>query len=243
MNRAFTISIKGHQLRVPNINQHCYLCHQYSKQLVCLYCFDMLARSHLGQHTASMVDLLRHPRVLQNLQEPEYDHLFSIDNYSWPIDQLVLDMKFSHKSLAARALVDLFLHFVYQPFSNILYAEGSTPQLLIPVPLSLRRYWQRRYNQAQLLCNWLSAATGTPNEAVVARVKHTHPQTELSKDERLENVSNAFECSMVLPYTHVVIVDDVITTGVTINAVCLAIKRNNPNIRISVWTMAVTLLK
>ena len=231
-------------MQLPNINQHCYLCHQYSKNLICLYCLDSLQQSRFGQHCVTHVDLLRNPIALQNLDEPEYDHLHAIDNYIWPIDKLVLDLKFAHKSVAARALVDMFLYFIYAPFLQTDNRRRSAlaPSLIIPVPLSNKRYWQRQYNQSQLLCDWLSKATGIANDAAVTRVKHTRAQTELNKQERLENVRNAFACRVLLPHKHVVVVDDVITTGVTINAVCTAIKQRNPNIRISVWVMAITLL-
>lgn len=225
-------------------HQHCYLCHQYSVQIVCIYCIDRLVECRFGQHDCSNVDLLREPAALKNLDEPNYDHLYAIDNYIWPLDKLVLDMKFGHKSLAALALSDMFMQFVFTP---CMHQPGNdsfidTPQLLVPVPLSTRRYWQRQYNQAQLLCDCLSKATSIPNKALVQRVKHTLAQTELDKQHRIANVADAFECKAILEHRHIAIVDDVVTTGVTINAVCEAIKRHNPNIKISVWTMAIALL-
>ncbi|MFQ3251255.1 MAG: ComF family protein [Glaciecola sp.] len=225
-------------------HQNCYLCHQYSQEIICCYCVKSLVERDFGQVHSGFSDLLRNPMVLKNLDEPEYDHLYAIDNYIWPIDKLVLDMKFASKSVAAKALSRLFLQFVFKPCINE-HLEASSkniPQLLTPVPLSRKRYWQRQYNQAQLLCDCLSTATNIPNQALVKRVKHTLAQTELDKQQRIENVMNAFECSAQLPFEHIAIVDDVITTGVTINAVCRAVKQHKPNIKISVWTMAVTLL-
>jgi ComF family protein len=211
---------------------------------VCHYCFDNLAQTNFGQHRLSRLDLLRNPAVLLHLDEPNYDHLYAIENYSWPLDRLVLDMKFANKPIAARVLVNFFMHFVFTPFmqSSNPGAVQDAPQLLVPVPLSNKRYWERNYNQAQLLCDWLTKATHIPNKAIVKRVKHTLAQSELDKQKRIENVQNAFECHSNLELDHIAIVDDVITTGVTINAVCSAIKKRKPSIKISVWTMAVTLL-
>jgi ComF family protein len=225
-------------------HQNCYLCHQYSAVIVCAYCTENLVERGFGQTHSSTLDLLRHPIALKNLEEPEYDQLYAIDNYIWPIDRLVLDMKFAKKSVAAKALSSLFLQFVFKPLMKESLASNSNilPQLFIPVPLSSKRYWQRQYNQAQLLCDCLSKATNIPNEALVKRVKHTLAQTELDKQQRIDNVLNAFECNTHIPLEHVAIVDDVITTGVTINAVCLAVKKHNPNVKISVWVMAITLL-
>ncbi len=239
-------------------HQHCYLCHQYSCVIVCHYCLDRMIETGFGQYHSDDIDLLRNPAALKNLDTPNYDHLYAIDNYVWPINKLVLDMKFGKKSVAARALTSLFIHFVYSrlstqtdigtldPLGNAFQETGNTkhiPQLLVPVPLSNKRYWQRQYNQAQLLCEWLSKATLIPNEAIVQRVKHTKAQSQLDKEQRIANVNNAFRCDSVISVEHIAIIDDVITTGVTINAVCQAIKKHNPKVRITVWTMAITLLK
>jgi ComF family protein len=195
-----------------------------------------------GKHRSSTSDLLRNPLVLKNLDTPNYDHLHAIDNYVWPIDKLVLDMKFGRKSVAAEALASLFMHFVYPALTGQASIR-TPPQLLVPVPLSNKRYWQRQYNQAQLLCDCLSKTTLIPNKAIVQRVKHTKAQTELDKQQRIQNVYNAFSCDSAIGAEHIAIIDDVITTGVTINAVCKAIKKHNPTLKITVWTMAITLLK
>jgi len=247
-------------------HQHCYLCHQHSQQIVCHYCFDTFVERGFGQHHLSNQDLLRNPSALKNLDTPNYDHLYAIDNYIWPIDKLVLDMKFARKPIAARVLTIMFMRFVFWPcialpsstspglvafiptlndLADLTYGGTKIkdiPQLLVPVPLSNKRYWQRQYNQAQLLCDQLSKATHIPNKAIVQRIKHTLAQTQLDKQRRIENVDNAFKCDVVLNLKHIAVIDDVITTGVTINAVCRAIKTHNPTVKISVWTMAITLL-
>jgi len=84
------------------------------------------------------------------------------------------------------------------------------------------------------LCDQLSKATHIPNKAIVQRIKHTLAQTQLDKQRRIENVDNAFKCDVVLNLKHIAVIDDVITTGVTINAVCRAIKTHNPTVKISV---------
>ena len=235
-------------------HQHCYLCHQHCAHIVCHYCIETLVKRGFGQND---IDLLRNPHVLKNLDTPNYDHLYAIDNYVYPIKKLVLDMKFAHKPVAARALARLFMHFVFlhcidprilarshrsSGYSRNIAGAKGIPQLLVPVPLSNKRYWQRQYNQAQLLCDWLSEATHIPNKAIVQRVIHTLAQTELDRQQRITNVQNAFKCDLILNVSHIAIIDDVVSTGVTINAVCRAIKILNPTVKISVWTMAITLL-
>ena len=232
-------------------HQNCYLCHQNSTELVCTYCHKNLIKVKFGLHSQSTsvpTDLLRSPIVLKNLETPNYDHLFSIDNYVWPLNQLVLDMKFGRKPIAAKVLAHLFTHFVIpalcaKPLDNKNHSQpNSVPELLVPVPLASKRYWRREYNQAQLLCENLSAETGIPTKSILKRTRHTKAQTELDKQQRIDNVHNAFDCLTKLNLRHIAVVDDVITTGVTMNAVCEAISKINPHAKISVWTMAITLL-
>lgn len=243
------------QLLTPR-HQNCYLCHQYSLKLICTYCYENLKQSCFGLHSQTAEtspDLLRCPMVLKNLETPNYDHLFAIDNYVWPLNQLVLDMKFRHKPVAAKVLSNLFNHFVIpslltQKNANksqhgTLSMPDSMPEFLIPVPLANRRYWHREYNQAQLLCDALSLKTGLATKNILQRVRHTKRQTDLNKQQRISNVHDAFRCTTKLDCRHIAVVDDVITTGVTMNAVCAAISEINPRLKISVWAMAITLLE
>lgn len=100
---------------------------------------------------------------------------------------------------------------------------------LVPVPLFWYRKRKRGYNQSELLCSVLSTITSIPMlPNALRRVRHTKTQTKLTVDERQQNVDNAFR--VVHPDRihdkSIIIVDDVITTGATINA-CGAILKAN----------------
>jgi ComF family protein len=97
---------------------------------------------------------------------------------------------------------------------------------IVPVPLHPQRLRERGYNQASLL----AAEIGKPGnlavvDDVLVRVKSTMPQVGLSAKRRRENVREAFCCtSTVLQGHSVLIVDDVCTTGATLEACCLALR-------------------
>jgi ComF family protein len=99
---------------------------------------------------------------------------------------------------------------------------------IIPVPLSRKREHHRGYNQSERLATALAARWNLPvwNDALV-RVRHTETQTRLTPGERLRNVAGAFTVSKsarhVLRGTHVVVVDDVVTTAATLNACAAAL--------------------
>jgi ComF family protein len=102
--------------------------------------------------------------------------------------------------------------------------------LLVPVPLHRRRLWSRRFNQAGELAKAVSREAGVPvaHEALV-RVKATKSQVGLSASERTRNVSGAFRpdarTGNVLAGKRVVLIDDVMTTGSTLNSAARVLRR------------------
>ncbi len=99
---------------------------------------------------------------------------------------------------------------------------------IVPVPLSATRYRERGYNQAERLASGLGHELGLPVWAdVLVRNRDTHSQVRLTPSERASNVSSAFVSPTAartrLRGTHVLLVDDVITTAATLNACAQAL--------------------
>jgi ComF family protein len=99
---------------------------------------------------------------------------------------------------------------------------------IVPVPLSAKRERERGYNQSVELARAVSAAWGIPVwRDVLVRTRHTETQTRLTPGDRLRNVSGAFQVASPAPPmlrgAHVVVVDDVVTTGATLNACAAAL--------------------
>ena len=95
--------------------------------------------------------------------------------------------------------------------------------LIVPVPLHRARLWSRKFNQAAVLAHAISARCGLPVDAhALTRIKPTVSQVNLSRTRRAENVQGAFhvpeEARFRLLDRAVVLVDDVLTSGATINA-------------------------
>jgi ComF family protein len=106
--------------------------------------------------------------------------------------------------------------------------------VVVPVPLHPTRQRQRGYNQAALLARQLGAEIGRPVvENILVRVKATTPQVDLNAEERQANVRNAFKTlDSSLTAKRVLLVDDVCTTGSTLEAACSALRDANAS---SVW--------
>lgn len=139
-------------------------------------------------------------------------------------------------------------------FGNILgekLASGTLFQdvdLIIPVPLHWRRQWERGYNQAQVIAEGISAWLGAPVRSdILIRSRSTRTQTRLSIEEKSLNVKNAFRLHKRLRTStppeltgirHILLVDDVFTTGSTLMACFTALRSAfPPSVRISVATL------
>lgn len=87
-------------------------------------------------------------------------------------------------------------------------------EAIIPIPLHKKRYAERGFNQAELIAQMVSRATDIPVSTSLVRVRATPHQARLGKEERMVNVKDAFHAPQ-LPYKRVLLVDDVYTTGTT----------------------------
>lgn len=115
-----------------------------------------------------------------------------------------------------------------------------TPGLLLPLPLHAARERQRGYNQSHLLCEGMSRVTGWPLQAsAVQRIHATDSQTRKSRVERWKNMEGNFEIHdhEALRHQSIWLVDDVLTTGATLEA-CGQALLQVPGVKLSVATLA-----
>lgn len=115
---------------------------------------------------------------------------------------------------------------------------SSSLEFLVPVPLSRQRLLQRGYNQASLLAGVLGRELGLPVKEILERVRETESQTGLNRSRRAENLYRAFRCCREVPAgSHVLLVDDVLTSGATAHEASRTLKEAGAG-RISVAVVA-----
>ena len=103
--------------------------------------------------------------------------------------------------------------------------------ILIPIPLHPVKKREREYNQSELIAKGIAEVTGLKVcNSVVKRTKDTKSQTKMNRDERMENMQNAFKFIKKPESQCIILIDDVFTTGTTMNCVAEVIKANNENI-------------
>ncbi len=111
--------------------------------------------------------------------------------------------------------------------------------VFVPVPLHQKRLMFRGFNQAEVLAHHLSALTGHPSMELLKRIKYSKPQAELDGAQRRKNLKEAFQINIMPPTNAtIVLVDDVFTTGSTLNECAKTLKSNGVE-----WITALTLAR
>ena len=115
--------------------------------------------------------------------------------------------------------------------------------VIVPVPITRMRRFQRGFNQSELMAMGLQELTSIPVDTTsLVRSSFARSQTRLSGEQRQKNVATAFSLvsSDALSGRHVLVVDDVFTTGATLGACLREISQNTKNVQLSVLTLGVT---
>ncbi|MFA6612040.1 MAG: ComF family protein [Dehalococcoidales bacterium] len=149
----------------------------------------------------------------------------SLDRLSAPfafqgtIRKAVIQFKFHN----LRAIAPFLAQLLYRHLEN----KPITFEILASVPLHKKRIRERGYNQSWLLARELGKLTGTHPDAVLVRSRHTSSQVDSDKArQRRINVSGAFDCrSHMVKDKKVLLIDDVATTGATLDACACALKK------------------
>jgi len=149
---------------------------------------------------------------------PHFDATLALADYRAPLDTLALDLKFR----ASLATAHAFARLLHAAFEN---SDLPLPDVVAPVPLSKKRLTGRGYNQAWAVARPLARRLGVEADAMLAvRTTNTLPQSKLDLDTRRRNVANAFAVTRDVRGRHVAIVDDVMTSGATLDALARTLK-------------------
>ena len=153
---------------------------------------------------------------------PAFDATVVACDYAAPSDLLVQDLKFRSCLPLAESFGRVLARVMQRQLTN-------TPDIIIPVPLSAARLAQRGFNQASESARSVSRHTDIPLRVqMCVRVRDTQPQAGLPLNERRVNMRGAFALPLgaSVQNRHVLLVDDVMTTGHTLNELAACLKRH-----------------
>ncbi len=161
---------------------------------------------------------------------PSFDATAAAWRYEFPVDRLLHALKYGGRLALA------------EPFADHLAAalRGRTADLLVPMPLARARLRERGFNQAMEIARHLARRIGVRLDAhVAARIRDTAPQTDLPHDARAANVRGAFACTGQVAGLSLALVDDVMTTGASLEALAAELKAAGAA-RVENWVVART---
>lgn len=164
--------------------------------------------------------------LLREVGQPALGRIVVAADYEGPVGSAIRALKFRRQRRLAQPLAALLAEAARR-------AEAPV-DVIIPMPLHAGRRRERGYNQAELLARPLARALGVPlRDDVLARIRATQAQTRLSRRERLANVAGAFAlaspvAAQALTGMRVALVDDVTTTGATLEAAAESLSAAHP---------------
>ncbi len=231
--RRFYLNIK-HKLRSALNPALCQLCGipVDATAMLCTHCFNSLSQvpnpcTRCGQPNPASGDICPSCR----LNPPRWQRMIAPLTFSGATRDLILQFKFAQQRPQARILLTHLLDKYRQ----------HTPDVLIPVPLHPQKRLQRGYNQAQEVAAVLSDSLFIPLDTrSLRRVKLTGSQAGLSLHKRRKNLRAAFTYQPVRRYRSVAIIDDIITSGSTMDEICKVIQKAGVR-HIEAWSLARTL--
>jgi ComF family protein len=164
---------------------------------------------------------------------PRFDRARCAVAYGEVARAVALKLKYAGRPGVAEIMASLMVRHV----------DRDSDALLVPVPLHRWRIWRRGYNQSALLARALARRSGISTDlALLERVKHTPPLRGLGRRERANTVRGAFRLSADrnVKDRRIILVDDVFTTGATVNACAKLLKRSGAaHVNILCWARVV----
>lgn len=153
------------------------------------------------------------------------EHFYEWGRSLWvhksPVNEAIYAFKYQNK----RIYGEIFARELAKEYGK--YLKQQKVELIIPIPLHKSRRRERGYNQTEIIAKELGKCIGIPVDCTsLMRKKKTRPQKCYNDKERKKNIKNAFVLKKTIQVKHVVLVDDIYTTGSTIDEAASVLKES-----------------
>lgn len=219
--------------------QQCVFCDQEAYTPMCKYCAEGVitfktSDVHYNGFINNRPDIRKHiPNLCQH-------RIMAVGPHTGRLMALINQFKYGKKVFLAPILAKLLDDLIKDAYSDIPY-----PQAILPVPTHSLKRISRGFNQTELLGEKIESNLGisAPNH-LLQRPKFTHAQAGKSGKQRRSPKWSPFKVKdkdTIKNLYHIALIDDVITTGTTLSQLIHTIRRVNPEIRIDLWCLSVSL--
>ncbi len=208
----------------------CQVCQEFDAQPLCERCrqgIRLIAPPFCERCGRPFDPLAQGAPICSECRQGEFrfDGARSAGRFEGTLREAIHALKYHGRTRLAQPLGEMLVNC----WARFACATDDAPvRLIVPVPLHRTRYRQRGFNQSELLAQVVAQAHGFAlNTTCLQRVRPTRPQIELSRSERADNVRGAFEVSdpSAVQGQVVLLVDDMFTTGATLNECARALRR------------------
>lgn len=206
--------------------QNCFENIKFNKNHYCLHCKNLSLNGQFCHDCKSKFQI---------------DGILIACNYKeYSISRLIKLMKYGFAQSIAEDLGRILSSFLNKTKDESLFIKAlfdSDNSLIIPVPLHKKREKWRGFNQSQKISEFLSKQTDIRIKDNLIRIKNTKPQVRLNAEQRKENIKNCFSWQGEnLKNKNILLIDDVVTTGSTLNECSIVLKTNGAG---KIWGLVI----
>lgn len=197
---------------------YCLQCHALvpQKQGLCKHCLADIALLNLSTHP----NLLHRPDIMELFPDCQFEHLIACAWYRSPFDHWLTQLKFHNQIHYKKALGQV----INQQLAIAKQNAELWPDYFVILPLHRQRFFSRGFNQVDQV--WRACLSDEIiRDDLLVKYKATAKQTNLSRSKRIKNLQSAFQCNKDITGDKVAIVDDVMTSGATLNAATEILKQ------------------
>jgi ComF family protein len=203
----------------------CIGCGKFQASRICQKCINLLKSQQKNRcsQCASICDETKTTCTNCQNQTSSFDKTICIDCYGGLLTNAVHDYKYKHQVAIAKGLVDTWveIHGSHHLMSNA--------NLLIPVPMSSQKLYQRGFNQSWELCKLFSKEFKIQTSSSILYRRHLESnQAQATRNERIKRLETVFDINQIeinmIKNNRIAIVDDVMTTGATLSTIAKLLK-------------------
>jgi len=233
--------IQGYYRKLRLMLGQCDLCGNGTEKhsLLCTACFNALP---LFNQNIIQSDLLNWPAVNKALPKAKFDQLFCLSPYLPPFTHWLPGFKYHGRFELATIFANLLAE---QWLASAHQQKKYEDYLMLSVPLHSSKWQVRGYNQAHLVAKYFAKKIRLDYQALaLQRVKKNSSQVGKTGEQRRKSLANAFAVDkhLIKNYKHIMLIDDVLTTGSTVNEICKLLKSQGVE-TVTVVTVCLTLPK